>query len=151
MAKAGLVSDWRGFQFGESHAAWYACLIKSRAIGKVTAAESAKQSNPSKTSATIKKLRSKHRNTATGLFLERMLTAPPPTEDDFETYLNGLFSADAARHYAARIADNEQASKLLLEGKFGTALRRHAPSAFAISFEAWKKNPNWMPTGGNTL
>lgn len=74
MARVGLVADWRDWQFGESHAAWYACILLSRSIGKVTKRESEKQSRPSETAKSIRKVRfGRLRGSPTAIFLEAML------------------------------------------------------------------------------
>jgi len=76
MAKAGLIEDSRFTEFGESHAAWYACIIKCRAIGRVTDAESAKQTHKSKTATTIRKIRNGSlRSSPTAALLEKMLNS----------------------------------------------------------------------------
>lgn len=77
MANCGLVQDWRGWQFMESHAAWYACIIRTKSIGKVTKAESEKQSRPSGTAKTIKKLRfGRLKGSHASVLLERLLEQP---------------------------------------------------------------------------
>lgn len=74
MAKLGLVESWRDWQFMESHAAWYACLIRTKSIGKVTKAESDNQHKPSATSKTIRKIRyGAARGTPVHNLLEEML------------------------------------------------------------------------------
>jgi hypothetical protein len=75
MARVGLVDDWRGWMFGESHAAWYACLIRTGNITRVTKMESSKQSNPSGTAKSIQKLRKGTlRGSPASRYLEEMLT-----------------------------------------------------------------------------
>lgn len=74
MAEVGLIESWRDFKFGESHAAWYACLIRTRNIGRVTKAESNNQRKPSKTAETIRKIRfGRLRGSPTSQYLETML------------------------------------------------------------------------------
>jgi len=76
MGKVGFAPEYHSqkWQFGESHAAWYAALIYTRNITRVTKAESIRR--PSKTAKTIKRLNGGNlHNTATGNHLERMLAA----------------------------------------------------------------------------
>jgi hypothetical protein len=75
MGKAGLVADpINGWEFGESHAAWYACLILSRSITKVCRRESELMTHPSKTATTIRRLRNGNlRDSVAARLLERMI------------------------------------------------------------------------------
>jgi hypothetical protein len=81
--KVGLVQDGRGWKFGESHAAWYAALIKTKRLHKVNSIE--KQvlnkntiGKPTTLSTVRKLLNGRLRDTITASMLQTMLEQQPP-------------------------------------------------------------------------
>jgi len=74
MQRSGLISDVRAFRFGESHALWYACIVKSRSLTRVANAENLVFRRRSQTKATIKKLiDGRMRDTVTAGYLREFL------------------------------------------------------------------------------
>ena len=76
--KVGLVQDGRGWEFGESHAAWYAALIRTGRLRAVNRVEirvlNRDQRDKPTTQKTINKLRGgRMRDTVTARMLETML------------------------------------------------------------------------------
>lgn len=62
------------------------------------------------------------------------------TKKDYEEYMNSIYApGDLAllEEYAYL-----NAKRLLLEGKFGTAIRRHDPILFEVGYNEWRPSPH---------
>jgi ribosomal protein L28 len=74
--KVGLVQNGRGWEFGESHAAWYAALIKTKRLHKVNRLEKEifRTNNQRTTLSTVNKLlKGRMRDTVAAYLLRKML------------------------------------------------------------------------------
>ena len=76
--KVGLVADGWGWEFGESHAVWYAALIKTGRLYKVNSLEKRilnrnQRDKPTTLSTVRKLLKGRLRDTVTGAMLRAMI------------------------------------------------------------------------------
>lgn len=81
LERHGIIPDVRKLRFGQSHAAWYACLLKAGSVRRVSRAESAVglvRPGARSTESTIRRLTKGHQtSTVTGVELNAMMSPHP--------------------------------------------------------------------------